>query len=51
MEGIHLHNSWNWIWPLVLGFGSGVGVLQAALIVLYNCRASTQTQRTEATAR
>ena len=51
MEAIHSYNSWEWIWPLVLGFGSGVGVLQAALIVLHNCGASTHTQRTEATAR
>jgi hypothetical protein len=51
IEGIHSHNSRDWIWLLVLGFGSGVGVLQAALIVLHNCRASTQTQGTEATAR
>jgi hypothetical protein len=51
MEGIHSHNSWDWIWPLALGFASAVGVLQAGLIELHNCRASTQTQRTEATAR
>jgi hypothetical protein len=51
MEGIHSHNSWDWIWPLALGFGSAVGVLQAGLIVLHNCRASTQAQETEATVR
>ncbi len=51
MEGIHSHNSWDWIWPLVLGFGSGVGLLQATLIALHNCPAPTQTPRTEATLR
>ncbi len=51
MEGLHSHNSWDLIWPLVLGFGSAVGVLHAALIVLHNCRGSAQTQSTEAIAR
>jgi hypothetical protein len=41
-EAIHSQDSWNWIWPLTLGFASGVGALQAALITLHNCRTSAE---------
>ena len=45
---VHSYRSWDWIWPLVLGFGSGVVALQATLIALHNCPTPSQTQATEA---
>jgi hypothetical protein len=47
MEGAASNKSSDWIFPLVLGFGSGVGLLQATLVALHNCRTSTKTQTTE----
>jgi len=35
--GIYTHKTWNWALPLVLSFGSGVGALQATLILLHYC--------------
>lgn len=29
------HDFWRWVWPLTLGFASGVGALQATLIALH----------------
>jgi hypothetical protein len=49
VEAVHSDNSWGWIWPLVLGFGSGIGALQATLLALHNCPASAESQRTQAT--
>ena len=46
---IYSHGHKNWIWPLVMAFASGVVMLQAALLALHNCPASTRAQRTEAT--
>lgn len=37
-EALRGHNVWAWIMPLVLGFSSGVGTLQATLIALRNCQ-------------
>ena len=42
MEGIASSKSLAWIVPLVLGFGSGVGVLQTTLVALHNCQAYTK---------
>jgi hypothetical protein len=30
-EGIYTHKAWNWAWPLILAFSSGVGALQLTL--------------------
>ena len=51
MEGLHSHNSWDLIWPLVWALEAAWECLHAALIVLHNCRGSAQTQSTEAIAR
>jgi len=50
MEGTASNKSSAWIFPLVLGFASGVGALQAALVTLHNCRPPTDTQTEEVTA-
>lgn len=39
----------DWICPLVLGFGSRVGILQATLLALGNCPLSAEAARTETT--
>jgi hypothetical protein len=36
---------WTWVFPLVLAFASGLGALQATLIALHNCPATTKGQR------
>ncbi len=36
-----------WVWPLVLGFSSGVGALQATLIALHKCQRCTKAERDE----
>jgi hypothetical protein len=39
---------WTWVWPLVMAFAIGVGTLQATLVALHNCPASTKTGQGEA---
>lgn len=46
-EGLRRHDIWAWITPLVLGFGSAVGMLQATLVALHNCPPATGVTRTE----
>ncbi len=41
MEAIRGRNFWIWAFPLVLGFSSGVGTLQATLIALHNSTATS----------
>jgi hypothetical protein len=48
MEGIVSNKSSVWIFPLVLAFGSGVGVLQTTLVALHNCQTAAKTPSTEA---
>jgi hypothetical protein len=47
-EALRGHDIWTWITPLVLGFSSGVGTLQAMLIALHNCPPSAKTGHAEA---
>jgi hypothetical protein len=47
-EALRGHDIWAWIMPLVLGFSSAVGTLQATLIALHNCPASAKTDQPEA---
>ena len=47
-EALRGHDIWAWIMPLVLGFSSGVGTLQATLIALHNCPPSAKTSQAEA---
>lgn len=49
MEIASPFKSSGWIFPLVLGFGSAVGVVQTTLLALHNCRTSAEPQTTEAT--
>lgn len=35
IEAAGRHDFWRWVWPLTLGFASGVGALQATLIALH----------------
>ena len=41
------HDVWSWAFPLVLGFSSGVGALQATLIALHNCPPSVRKPQNE----
>ncbi len=50
MEYAAPNKSSVWMIPLVLGFASGVGALEATLVALRNCRPPTATQASEATA-
>ena len=47
-EALRGRDIWAWIMPLVLGFSSGVGTLQATLIALRNCPPSGKTDQPEA---
>ena len=44
-EALRGRDIWAWIMPLVLGFSSGVGTLQATLIALRNCPPSAKTDQ------
>src|SRR5690349_12339602 len=46
MAGAHSHEFFDWMWPLVMAFGSGVGVLQSTLLALHNCPTRPQTAET-----
>ena len=45
IEAVRGRDVFSWLLPLVLGFGSGVGALQATLVALHNCPPSIQTPR------
>jgi hypothetical protein len=45
MKGIHSRNYSDWMFPLALGFASGVGALRDALLALHNCPTSPQAQK------
>lgn len=47
-EALRGRDIWAWIMPLVLGFSSGVGTLQATLIALRNCPQSAKAGQGEA---
>lgn len=44
MVATHSHNIWGWIWLLAMGFGSGIGALEATLVALHNWPASNDNQ-------
>jgi hypothetical protein len=50
LEGTAYNKASAWIFPLFLGFGSGVGAWQATLVALRNCQTSTKTRTTAASA-
>ena len=47
-EAVRSHDIWDWIWPLVMGFASAVGALQAALVALHNYPPPTKAEGQEA---
>lgn len=47
IEATSGHSAWTWSWPLVMGFASGVGSLQATLIALHNCPLSGKAPQRE----
>ncbi|MBI3644441.1 MAG: hypothetical protein HY233_00510 [Acidobacteriales bacterium] len=47
IEAVRGHDVWVWIWPLVMGFASGVGALQATLVALHTCPPSAKTRQSE----
>jgi len=47
IEAVRGSDFWTWIFPLTMGFASGVGALHATLVALHNCPPSPKTRQSD----